>query len=288
MNTLQFFIVAVLISVAICASTCGQTPVKPTIDKSEEKIVGGHFATPYSWPWQVVFCTAGWFSTCSLECGGTIIAPGFVMTAGHCVYGSTNAPKTFRVKTGVFDEATQNENGEVIHRIKAIHLHPKYIPDPDPVWDIAILELEDTITFNDHVQPVCLPTHDSDVVVDPNSAWVTGWGTTTENGNISKKLRQVKVPFVNATQCDSEYPHELQDNVMICAGKRGIDTCQGDSGGPLVVQSKSGAWFQYGITSFGSGCAEYRHPGIYSRVTAYCDFIKTTTNGNVTCTDPSN
>uniref|UniRef100_A0A0N4ZXY5 limulus clotting factor C n=1 Tax=Parastrongyloides trichosuri TaxID=131310 RepID=A0A0N4ZXY5_PARTI len=279
-----------LSSITLGIPSCGSTPIKPNLDYPKNtslNIVGGVYAVPYSWPWQVVWCIAGWFSWCTMNCGGSIIAPGWVMTAGHCVYGDTDHASIFRVKTGVYDEALQNETGEVLHRVKKIYLHPQYQPDPDPTYDIALIELVDNITFTEHVQPVCLPLIDNGIVEEPNSAWATGWGTTSEEGNISKKLRQVKLPFVNDETCDKEYPHELKTNVMICAGTKGEDTCQGDSGGPLVVQSKTGIWFQYGITSFGTGCAEYKHPGIYSRVTAYCDFIKETTNGEVTCLDPN-
>ncbi|CEF65306.1 Peptidase S1 domain and Peptidase S1A, chymotrypsin-type family and Trypsin-like cysteine/serine peptidase domain-containing protein [Strongyloides ratti] len=288
LNFLNIFILLLGFSSLIYGNySCGQTPIQPNLTKKDISydIVGGNEAKPYSWPWQIVWCIAGWFQWCTFDCGGSIIAPGWVITAGHCVYGDVDHASIFRIKAGVYDESKKNETGETIHRIKKIHLHPQYNPDPDPSWDIALIELIDEITFSDHIQPVCLPTKDENVVVEPNSAWVTGWGTTSEGGSIDKKLKQVNIPFVNAKTCDNEYPHELKNDIMICAGRKGKDTCQGDSGGPLVVQSKSGRWFQYGITSFGSGCAEYRHPGIYSRITAFCDFINTTTNGNVTCID---
>ena len=63
------------------------------------------------------------------------------MTAGHCVYGSTNRPGNFRVKTGVFDEQASNETGEIVHEVKKIYLHPKYVAYPDPLWDIALIEV---------------------------------------------------------------------------------------------------------------------------------------------------
>uniref|UniRef100_A0AC34PYZ5 Peptidase S1 domain-containing protein n=1 Tax=Panagrolaimus sp. JU765 TaxID=591449 RepID=A0AC34PYZ5_9BILA len=235
---------------------CGQTPISPNLN-STGKIVGGTIAEPYSWPWQVVWCSNGWFG-CDLECGGSVIGTHWVMTAGHCVDGNVNNPGGFRVKTGVYDERKKNEVGEVVHEVKKIYLHPKYQAYPDPLWDIALIEMVQDITFGDHVQPICLPTHDNATIVEPNTAWGTGWGTTNEGGDISNKLRQVNVPFVNYKTCEDEYPGDITEQVMVCAGKAGKDTCQGDSGGPLVVKSAKGSWFQYGITSFGAGCAEYK------------------------------
>jgi secreted trypsin-like serine protease len=68
-----------------------------------------------------------------------------------------------------------------------------------------------------------------------------------------------------------------------CA-KSEIGDAQGDSGGPLIYyHNDTQQYFEYGIVSWGQGCAEAGHPGIYSRVTAYCDWIETTTGGAAKC-----
>lgn len=267
------------------ADGCGQTPVKPNTKFSTD-IVGGTVANAYSWPWQIVWCSSGWFGGCDLECGGSVINNGWVLTAGHCVYDDMT-PGNYQVKAGVFQEDSTNEDGEQIVNVKAIHLHPKYNPyfgEGVPEFDISLIELASPLTYSDHVQPICLPTDDSQAILPPNQAWVTGWGTTSEGGDISAKLRQVQVPFVDFKTCESEYTGDIDENTMICAGKKGLDSCQGDSGGPLQVQGASGAWYMVGIVSWGYGCAENHEPGIYSRVSAYCDFISSTTSGAVTCT----
>lgn len=50
---------------------------------------------------------------------------------------------------------------------------------------------------------------------------------------------------------------------------------QGDSGGPLNCQAESGAWEVRGIVSFGSGlgCNTHKKPAVYTRVSAYIDWI---------------
>jgi len=211
-----------------------------------------------------------------------VISPNWVMTAGHCVYGETTRPQNFRIKAGIFDERAVNETGEQFVGVKSIHLHPQYRPNPVPLWDVALIELTTPLTFTDHVQPVCLPATDSDVLMEGNNVWVTGWGTTSESGSISTQLRQVSVPMVSDATCTREYRNNFHSDVMFCAGQAGKDSCQGDSGGPVVYQ-KNGQWMQYGIVSWGQGCAEANYAGVYSKVSAYCPFIATTTSNTVTC-----
>lgn len=51
---------------------------------------------------------------------------------------------------------------------------------------------------------------------------------------------------------------------------------QGDSGGPLIYQDRISGRFQlHGITSWGDGCGEKGKPGVYTRVSAFSDWIQT-------------
>lgn len=46
----------------------------------EVRIVDGGDAAPFQFPWQAALLTHGRFF-----CGGSIIAPTWILTAGHCV-----------------------------------------------------------------------------------------------------------------------------------------------------------------------------------------------------------
>ena len=61
---------------------------------------------------------------------------------------------------------------------------------------------------------------------------------------------------------------------MMCAGASGgKDSCQGDSGGPLFDREKE---LLVGVVSWGIGCGWEGFPGVYSRISAQYDWIKTT------------
>uniref|UniRef100_A0A914DI40 Peptidase S1 domain-containing protein n=1 Tax=Acrobeloides nanus TaxID=290746 RepID=A0A914DI40_9BILA len=176
------------------------------------------------------------------------------------------------------------ELSEVVHNISLIHVHPKYNPD-DITNDIAVLEVDPEIKFTNRVQPVCLPSSDESQTADQEIGWVTGWGTTSENGRVSNRLKQADVPFVSAQKCNEH--QSIQKKIQICAGEAGEDACQGDSGGPLVKENKYNHWFQYGVVSNGIGCARAEFPGIYTRVSTFCSFIRSATNNHVSCHNPN-
>lgn len=105
---------------------------------------------------------------------------------------------------------------------------------------------------------------------DGSDLQAIGLGLTSENGPASNNLRQVTVNAIPNPTCDTLYDGGITD-AMLCAGVEGggKDTCQGDSGGPLFVGNT-----QYGVVSFGDGCARPDSPGVYARVSTAYDWLQ--------------
>merc|ERR1719145_315352 len=103
---------------------------------------------------------------------------------------------------------------------------------------------------------------------------VSGWGTLSSGGSCCPmKLMKVDVPVVTDETCRLEYPFMIADS-MLCAGERGKDSCQGDSGGPMVCYNGDGSGYLGGIVSWGIGCGGLLHPGVYTEVSYFVDWVE--------------
>jgi len=127
--------------------------------------------------------------------------------------------------------------------------------------------------------PACLPTADL-CANDGAHVRVSGFGKTEYNADSTAQTLQSADLFLdNHESCKNKmmFPHvtDLRDDVVCAMGIDGEDSCQGDSGGPLIFNSNGSANL-YGVVSWGVKCGG-GHPGVYTRVTSYLDWIQEST-----------
>lgn len=257
------------------------TPPAPDGVIIDPNIVGGAPADPGEWPWQVALISdANPVSTSYYAeqfCGGSLVAPQWVVTAAHCVtnqFGNAVSPNTVDVVAGIYD-LSPTTTGYQHRNIIQIVVYPSYNPSTSNN-DIALLKLETPVKIpgTGTRPPAVIPLVPSSVgdLTGVNS-WVTGWGATESQPNYPTELQEVQVPIVSNADCNSAYPGEITSSMM-CAGfvAGGKDSCQGDSGGPLVVDTGNG-WQLAGIVSWGQGCADPGFYGVYTRVSVFTSWV---------------
>lgn len=234
--------------------------------KSPARIVGGVATEMHEYPWQAMLRTrfSGQF------CGGTIISPNYVLTASHCVDNHTI--NSLYVTLGDHKKYTADETDKTIHsKVTQIIMHENYDKNSFNN-DIALLRLARPVTFNSAISPACLPYNLEENSISGQTGTVTGWGTMWSDGNSSLTLLEVDMPLLTTSECRMYFPRQITNN-MICTYKYGKDSCQGDSGGPLVW-NKNERHYLVGVVSWGIGCAKYRKPGVYTKVSNYLNWIE--------------
>ncbi|XP_031201068.1 transmembrane protease serine 5 isoform X5 [Mastomys coucha] len=187
---------------------------------------------------------------------------------------------SWRVHAGLVSHgAVRQHQGTMVEKIIP---HPLYSAQNHD-YDVALLQLRTPINFSDTVGAVCLPAKGQHF---PRGyqCWVSGWGhTDPSHTHSSDTLQDTMVPLLSTHLCNSScmYSGALTHR-MLCAGYLDgrADACQGDSGGPLVCPSGD-TWHLVGVVSWGRGCGEPNHPGVYAKVAEFLDWIHDTVRVSV-------
>lgn len=254
---------------------CGVPPMLAEVTR-EERIVGGNNSKFGSWPWQVSVRRTSFFGFSSTHrCGGALLNELWVITAGHCV--EDLLVSQIRMRMGEFDFSSVQEPYPFVERgVNKKIVHPKYNFFTYE-YDLALVRLEEPITFQPNIAPICLPATDESLI--GQNGTVTGWGRLSEGGTLPSMLQQVTVPIVSNDKCKDMFlkagRHEYIPDIFMCAGfeEGGRDSCQGDSGGPLQIRGRDGKYFLGGIISWGIGCAEANLPGVCTRISKFTNWI---------------
>jgi hypothetical protein len=228
------------------------------------RIIGGNKVPIGAYPWMAALFkpSGGRFVQ---ECGGTLIRPTWVLTAAHCHVG-----KDWLVVLGRTD--LSNPNVGEVDRVVSVVPNGSYNAVTQDS-DIALVQLEKQSAITRIATATGAP------LAAATSMLVTGWGVTQENGASTVMMRQVDVALISHDSCASSYAGKLT-SMMLCAGQPngGKDACQGDSGGPLF-RAQAGdpaAFVQYGVVSWGDGCARADRPGVYVDVAKFDTWIAQT------------
>lgn len=255
--------------------TCG-CPIK-----THSKIINGQSSYEGEWPWMVSYGPKRIHT-----CGGALIAPEYILTAAHCLhsYDKDNPIDVLNIEIRIGITNLNDVTYENLYSIRKATLHNDFNPNTYKN-DIALIRLDRSVIQSDTIQMLCLPRFTSYTYPQVNTTVIAiGWGHIIDplinpNSQISTQLQQTSLPVLPIFKTENNtnlcFDQEIDSpDQQFCAGyENGLsDTCQADSGSPLMLFNEK-YWELVGIVSYGIGCAQKRLPGIYTRVSAYLDWI---------------
>ncbi|KAJ2857647.1 hypothetical protein GGI22_003462 [Coemansia erecta] len=247
-------------------------------DAVAKRIVNG-FYMPNMFAPYAVYVQARFGASGLAFCGGTIISPDYVVTAGHCVIseGQYLPAANITISYGSQD-ATKQTKAKTI----SVTGHPKFLNNGkmDLAYDLALIKIS-TIEFSTSTDRVAIYPG----IIDPGqNLMAMGWGITQAN-SLSEILQGVVVTTGDVATCKaSNSEFQSQNGPQICTLTKltpGGSTCVGDSGTSVVI-TLDGAQYLAGSVSFsvipnGGTCSSNDGIRYFVHTHYYIEFIAATT-----------
>ncbi|CAH0730139.1 unnamed protein product, partial [Brenthis ino] len=245
-----------------------------TCPMSQTRISGGNPASPKEFPHMAVLGCHNTVSTEEADIiwtgGGSLISEKFILTAAHVLVDNRYGLTRYAL-LGTLNK-TDIRSGLLCNVVRTIP-YKAYVKG-EKKHDIALVELNERVKFNEFIRPACLPVAGREVQV---LRIIAGWGEIDDRGKTSDVLLTTTV-IEDQSYCEKKFERSaFFPDTMICAkgnvGSFTSDACKGDSGGPLMAlfSNLNCSYIIEGVVSYGPRCG--KAAGVYTNVSIYLDWI---------------
>ncbi|XP_059181948.1 ovochymase-1 [Centropristis striata] len=249
------------------SSSCRRSPGLAALSVSQDgELSVGNLteSCPSFWPWQVSLQANG-----RHYCSGALIHRRWVLTARHCNVRAKEDVVVLGVHDLRFSASQTVPVDEVVNLPQDAGFPPR--------TDLSLLRLSVPARFSPNVSPVCVPDEDEDLD-DSWSCFTAGWGASKAAGDVDPdRLHHVGLTLVNQTACGQKWGRGLISDSHICSHPAGSASCMGDSGALLLCR-KRGAYFLFGVVTWGARRCDADKPAVFSRVSDFHSWISEVTD----------
>lgn len=272
----------------------------------QSAIVGGTPVPPGKYPWMAFIRRLSSDGFYDPTCGGSLIAPDWVLTAQHCVRKPDNslyAPGDFQITLGDND-ISATEPADQVRGVAEVVPAPGFAAPS--IEDLALLRLSTPATLNARVQLIRLA---ADGDGPGQNVVLAGWGSDVLGGNglnFTPLLNEIATRLVGPDEQVLNPTNDPNGNTTTCRviAENAIGTpqpsgrplndgdlctailppdlsnksaCFGDSGSPLIIQRTPTCAEEVGLIVTGNPfCSDYN---IHMRISTRLDWIRSRVPG---------